>query len=299
MKVTVLLSAFNGAPFIREQIDSILKQTGVEVSIIVRNDGSTDNTAAILSEYQAHPNFSFYSGSNIGWAMSFMDLLLQAPDSDYYAFCDHDDIWLAEKLSQAVECLNTLPSGPQLYASNLYYYKDGKTEGLHRLTDYRLHPGFGLVRCIAYGCTCVFNRELAYIVRQHPPRVVLAHDYWMFQTALLLGKVYFDNRSYILYRQHPSQQIGAKHSAWEVLKRRLSHVWTITTDKPVHEQYARELLHCYASLVSDENKDLLTCVAHYHSSIRLRMRLIFSPVFSMGRVSNNIIKAIRILIHRF
>lgn len=299
MKVTVLMSAYNGEKYIREQLDSLLAQTGVEVEIVVRDDGSTDSTSSILSSYQSHGNLSFYSGQNKGWAMSFMDLLANAPEADFYAFCDHDDIWMPNKLSEAIECLLKLPQGPRLYTSNLYYYKDGKNEGLHRLTDYRLHPGFGLVRCIAYGCTCVFNAELANIIRNNPPYKVFAHDYWLFQTALLLGNVYHDERSFILYRQHQSQQIGAKRTTVEILKRRISNFRSLQPDSHEHEDYAKELLRCYSPLLSDENKALVECVANYRSNIVYRLRLMFSPVYSMGRFSNNFMKAIKVMLSKY
>lgn len=299
MKVTILMSAYNGEQFIAEQLESLFNQKDVEVAVVVRDDGSTDNTATILREYQFQGKLTYYSGPNKGWAMSFLDLLLNAPASDYYAFCDHDDIWMPEKLSEALKCLETLPVGPRLYASNLYYFRDGKNEGLHRLTDYRLHPGFGLVRCIAYGCTCVFNSELANIIRNNPPRHIYAHDYWLFQTALLLGHVYYDERSFILYRQHQSQQIGAKHTPLEIFKRRLNHLKTLSTDARIHEDYAKEILYCYSSHLSPENKELVECVAYYRSNLSYRLRLMFSSTYSMGRLSNNIIKAIRVLISKY
>ena len=48
--VLVMLSTYNGEKYLREQIESVLKQENVKISILVRDDGSTDNTCNILEE---------------------------------------------------------------------------------------------------------------------------------------------------------------------------------------------------------------------------------------------------------
>lgn len=59
-----------------------------------------------------------------------MHLLRHAPNADYYAFCDQDDIWFPDKLHKALECLEKLPNGKKLYCSNLLIYANGRNEGL-------------------------------------------------------------------------------------------------------------------------------------------------------------------------
>ena len=52
-KVAVLLSTYNGSKYIKEQIDSILSQEGVNIDIYIRDDGSTDETVNIIYEYKS------------------------------------------------------------------------------------------------------------------------------------------------------------------------------------------------------------------------------------------------------
>lgn len=95
----VLLSSYNGAAYIEKQIESLLNQTlAPNMRIIVRDDGSTDHTTLpILRQYQSNGKIELWERENIGVVKSFFDLLLHAPDADYYAFCDQDDYWLPPK----------------------------------------------------------------------------------------------------------------------------------------------------------------------------------------------------------
>ena len=90
-EITVLMSTYNGEMFIREQIDSILNSKDVELQLLVRDDGSSDQTIPILKSYQTKKKLSFYQGHNVRPAKSFMELLCKAPNSKYYAFSDQDD----------------------------------------------------------------------------------------------------------------------------------------------------------------------------------------------------------------
>ena len=106
-KVFVILSAYNGERYLREQVESILAQTGVEVTLLIRDDGSQDGTPGIMKDIQAvNANVRCVYGENIGFRCSFYNMLLESDDTyDYYAFSDQDDVWDADKLSHAVELL--------------------------------------------------------------------------------------------------------------------------------------------------------------------------------------------------
>ena len=76
-KVCVLMSTYNGEKFLKEQLDSLVAQEGVDISILVRDDGSTDHTTDILKSYEKNISLIWYEGRNLGWAQSFMDLIYQ------------------------------------------------------------------------------------------------------------------------------------------------------------------------------------------------------------------------------
>ena len=96
-KVLVLLSAYNGQTYLNEQIDSILNQkTSHQVDLLVRDDGSTDGTIAILEEYERKQplRVRVCYEQNIGYLDSFFELIKKAEGYDYYALSDQDDVWL-------------------------------------------------------------------------------------------------------------------------------------------------------------------------------------------------------------
>ena len=75
-KVAVLLSTYNGEKYLEEQLNSLIKQKDVDITIIIRDDGSNDNTIKIIKKYTKKYNFiKFYTGKNKGYAKSFFDLI--------------------------------------------------------------------------------------------------------------------------------------------------------------------------------------------------------------------------------
>lgn len=100
--VQVVMSTYNGEKYLKEQIDSILSQEGVDVRLYIRDDGSSDRTTDILASYQEHKNVKIEKGNNLGFAKSFLTALDECDEADYYAFSDQDDVWEKDKLSTAM-----------------------------------------------------------------------------------------------------------------------------------------------------------------------------------------------------
>ena len=122
-KVMVLMSTYNGEKYLREQIDSILGQTGVSVKLLIRDDGSKDNTVEIVKQYcKENDDIKLVEGKNVGFAESFMELVYRAnlySDISYFAFSDQDDVWLNDKLISAIHMLEGIheKNAPNLYFS--------------------------------------------------------------------------------------------------------------------------------------------------------------------------------------
>lgn len=293
--VRVLLSTYNGEKYLEDQLESLLKQENVKVDILVRDDGSTDHTIDILERWHDEGLLKWYKGENLGFAMSFIDLVSNAGDYDYYAFCDQDDIWYSDKLKRAVNKLEAIDEDIKLYCSNVEYYKNGQTYGgIHKAIPY-FDKYTCLVRNIAPGCSMVFSPALKDLIASAPPRKIIAHDFWIFQLAVLMGKVVYDFEPSMLYRQHENNQIGQKTSRVEIWKRRVKNLTSIY-HRHDREEQAMEILHCYPTCMPKESDAIVRTFAHYRISLRNKLALMFDNKFFAGlRNSSRTYLKLRIL----
>lgn len=209
-KINVLLSAYNGEKYIREQIDSILAQTWKNTEIYVRDDGSTDATAEILTEYERDGRIKLELGKNVGFIKSFFWLVRNSGEADYYAYADQDDSWFPEKLAMAVEKLeseiakedmNTLPV---LYFSNYDYYDENLNFVAHAFSeDEGKTPTFRncIADCMPLGFNSVFNKTAKDMMTKNTPKYSCGHDWWTYMVCQGMGKVIYDNRPTVKYRR--------------------------------------------------------------------------------------------------
>jgi glycosyltransferase involved in cell wall biosynthesis len=215
--VTILLCTFNGERFLAEQLDSIEQQTFKNWKLFASDDGSSDRTRSILQAFKnSHEpgRVELADGPRRGAAANFLFLACRdGLASDYYAFCDQDDVWDADKLACALHVLEETNDGaPAVYGSRTRLIDEaGREIGLSPL--FTRTPAFSsaLVQSIAGGNTMVFNekaREL--LVFGGAGVIVPSHDWWLYQiTSGCGGKVHYDARPTVRYRQHGRNVIGA------------------------------------------------------------------------------------------
>ena len=229
-RILVLLPVFNGAAFLAEQLESILHQSHHPVGILCRDDGSSDNSAAILDQYQTrYPEqiTILPSGADrLGVIQSFaklMQVALSMADKDggdvYFALADQDDTWQAEKLSA---CLNALKKAEQeqidtpiLVHSDLCVISEDGDKIAPSLMKYQgLRPerasfAAQLVSNTVTGCTTLFN--VALLRRALPmPSDTMMHDWWIALVASAFGRRIYLPYALVQYRQHSSNTLGAR-----------------------------------------------------------------------------------------
>lgn len=252
--VAVLMSTYNGEKYLAEQLDSILRQQDVALTLFVRDDGSSDGTKTILDAYaQKYDNIRVTYADNVGVGNSFMELLYAVPDNyDFYAFADQDDIWLATKLTEAACKLNE--SGAALYGSNQECVdKDGNSLGLRYTENVDIHmdPISILSANMIAGCTMVLTNELyskLVNARARPSSALLRnriHDVWVAEIASICGGIYYDRRSFILYRQHENNVVGAfGESFFKALKKKIKKVFH-KAERNGRSKLAKEVCACF------------------------------------------------------
>lgn len=275
--VTVLMSTYNGEKYLREQIDSLIHQVSVKLSILVRDDGSSDSTCAILDEYQEKGVLHWYTGENLRSARSFLNLVQTAGDSDYYAFCDQDDVWKTDKLQRAVTALESMPKDnkPRLYCSN-YQLVDAS---LNKLPDngHVTTTTFNesLVSSCCTGCTVVFDYELKKLLSIGTPKVIVMHDDWAHKVCLAVGgHVIYDPEKTLYYRQHGNNVDGGVHSP---VHKALGVVKRITSKDRIRSKQLLEILRIYEEYISYDNRAALSGLGKTNKNLFNRLQIIRNP----------------------
>lgn len=231
-KIQILLSTFNGEKFLVRQLDSLLDQDYPDFYICIRDDGSSDNTCAILSEYQSkHANISVVYADNIGVLSSYFELIKQA-GADFYALCDQDDIWLPEKLSRGVSKISLCDNpSASLYCSALQFV-DSNLELIGSTAPPRYQClENAVMENIATGCTVIFGESLRTLFLQAEPDNMHMHDWWLYLLASAFGNIVYDPESHVLYRRHENTVTGIQLKSSRTIAARLKGLWGFIVNK--------------------------------------------------------------------
>lgn len=279
IKVAVIMSTYNGELYVKEQIESILKQAEVDITLFVRDDGSRDKTIDIIERLEKCNNkIHFMKGTNIGVGNSFMHMLYDVPDDyDYYAFSDQDDVWNQKKMYKAVEMLNN--TNKQLYVSN---QKCVDENGKYIMMRYDSAPNLDPIDVLSKnrgtGCTMVFSRKFKNLLCNHNHRPseellkVRIHDAWVTMVGAVTQTIIYDNNAYICYRQHGNNVVGAFEPSFkDKLKEKLKKYKNreLRNGRSIMAKEITEHFYDYA-----KKFPLLFICATYKKSIRNRLRLI-------------------------
>lgn len=224
----ILMATYNGAPFLPAQLDSILAQDTENWHLTVSDDGSTDETPAILDDYvRRFPEkiTRISSGRRFGNARDHFFWLMGRCKADYMHFCDQDDVWHPDKvriMQQALEQAEAQYGAgtPLLVFTDQAVVDKNLREiapSLMRLqrqepqaADYR-----GLLfRNVVTGCTSAVNASLVRLAGEcEDSSETVMHDWWLGLTAARFGRLVYLDQPTIDYRQHSSNNVGAKRVA--------------------------------------------------------------------------------------
>lgn len=275
-RVKVLMSTYNGASWLNEQLSSIFDQTEVDVTLVIRDDGSTDDTISILKKEKEKENerFDFSVGLNLGPGKSFFELIKSVNCEDFVALSDQDDLWSSDKLSRATKQLLELNDLPALYCSNVQFISNNKWNlKVSNLPNPKLP--LSLFQNSAMGCTIVFNKKAHEVIKKSSGRDMIMHDWYIFLIVLATGKVIFDSQPGISYRLHEKQFIG-----W----RRKRTITTILSRKIFRDVFnqSQSISDEYASTLTPEAKEILGRLKSIKTSgFARRVVLVFKGNFSL------------------
>ena len=265
--IYILLSTYNGEPYLAELLESLTAQTYKNFSIHIRDDGSTDHTLEIIHRYaRQFSNIHVQSGPNIGVIQSFYQLLRDVNGvaaNALFAFCDQDDYWLADKLESAVKTLSSAENP----AESLYCGRQRLADAQLQHTGYSEIPNYfgfenALVENIALGCTMVFGVGIRAKFLQAAPEFMMMHDWWAYLIATAFGEVLYDQEAHILYRQHASNNVGWNKSVLHMLRKASNFIRNVASQQGLQAlRQAKYLLENYPDLPQVKRQQLQELLA--------------------------------------
>lgn len=211
--IAILMCTYNGAQFIEQQLDSIASQNHENWSLHIADDNSDDQTLGYIERFIAqNPTkpVRIYSGPQTGFCDNFMTLIQNKDiEADYFAISDQDDIWLAQKLSHALEKLKE--TGAALYGGRTILIDEaGKRIGSSPLFARPPSLRNSLVQSYAGGNTMLVTKAGIEHIRRAPKVEVISHDWWLYLLLTASGfQAYYDAEPMTLYRQHRDNKVGS------------------------------------------------------------------------------------------
>ena len=235
--IEILLATYNGERFLSEQIESIINQSFTDYRILASDDNSSDCTFEILRSYESvlGEKINVVQSNTHSAKENFYNLLDMA-DAEYIALCDQDDFWESDRLKKSLEAVQRLErrygkETPILVHSDLEIVDENlssqnkKMSELTGMSEAIIHAkkeskylytlsteeSFSryLVENNITGNTVIINKALLDIYKR--PKVSFMHDWWLGLIAFTFGKVGYLNECLVKYRQHGSNELGAKN----------------------------------------------------------------------------------------
>lgn len=221
--LAILLATYNSQKFLEEQLNSLCKQTTNNWTLYIRDDGSSDKTLEIIESYKKkYPNIIQFEDSDkgLGAMKSFMKLL-ENVEADYYMFCDHDDVWLPNKVEISLE--NLIQTELEYPDKPIIVHTDLKVvdENLELINSSfwemsaikpELIENKNIIQvfnCVT-GCTMIFNQKAKKSAFPYIDEAPM-HDWWIaLKTLNEEGIIKHISVPTILYRQHGNNEVGAR-----------------------------------------------------------------------------------------
>lgn len=228
MKISVCIATYQGAKYIREQLDSILCQIPKDAEVVISDDNSTDNTIEIIRSYN-DSRIRIVGCRPFCSPMLNMENALRNARGEYVFMSDQDDVWLKDKVTEMMMLLKSydlvvsnatlVSSDGMILPFSLFERLDAKSGLIHNL----LRNGYT-------GCCMAFRRSLLKFALPFPKNIYM-HDAWLGFIAEIYGTSFFYSKSLILYRRHgnTSTNTGEKslNPLWKKIMIRMRYVFSL------------------------------------------------------------------------
>lgn len=250
--IDILLSTYNGARYLHEQIDSIINQSFTDWHLLIRDDGSTDNTVVIVDDYcQKYPRKIKKitdTFGNVDVIRSF-EILLENSTADYIMFCDQDDFWLPNKIELSFNKIKQMENQygldiPLLVHTNLKVVDENRNLICDSFWKYSaLKPEIldkniyylSICNCVT-GCTVLINKKAKEISLPFIAPIEM-HDVWIALHVKKYGEIDYLYIPTIEYRQHAANILGAEPASFSIIRRFFKMKEVIRENKMKYRYY--------------------------------------------------------------
>jgi len=252
--VSICLATYNGEKYLKEQLDSIVKQTYKNIELIAQDDCSNDATLEILESYKEKLNITIYSNEkNLGYLKNF-ESLLHKTNGELIALCDQDDIWEHNKIELLV---HHIKDATLIYSNSLLIDADGNS--LEKTLSQKLKNNFISSstpldflydNCVS-AHAMLFKKELLHALFPFPQHIYF--DAWIAINAANTDGVIYLEEELVHYRQHSTNTLG------NVKKSKTSNLSKIAKKVQKKEDginYILQKIHDLQKLQSISQKDL-------------------------------------------
>lgn len=269
--ITILMATYNGEKYIKQQLDSLLKQTVQEFKIIIYDDCSSDNTFEILKSYQKKYPYKIYlhkTDKNSGNAKyTFMKMMIEYKD-DYLMLCDQDDVWFEDKVEKSLRKIKqvekSLGAGIPILVHTDLHVVDEDLNTISKSYKKAMNSDFSitslnskLIQNTLTGCTAIYNKALSELIFEEPKYMIM-HDWWLMLIASAFGTIQSIDMPTIYYRQHSNNSIGAKDV--RTLKYKINKLINYKDmQKAINDTYeqAYYFFYMYKNKLTNEKNNLL------------------------------------------
>lgn len=260
-RLSVVVAAYNGAPFIEEQLDSILNQTYPVDELLIRDDGSTDNTVEVVEKWiENHPDFParlIVGDQNLGYIGNFAELLTQAT-GDWIFLCDQDDRWHLDKVEKMIAAAQEVPNAKLIASSFEFMNQEGEVYhlplnegwsnqnlipwlvenpgGLNKVTKDQM-----LLHNYFQGCAMMIRKELGEDY-DHRHDFHLPHDWFLALLASVSDDLWYLDLPLFDYRIHHSNTTGLpqakKETKWLRFRRHYNRYYRTAVIRDMENVYS-------------------------------------------------------------
>lgn len=266
-QVYILLATNNGEKYLKEQLNSLFRQTYQNWVLWIHDDNSKDNTVSIINHYKSkYPEKIKFLDDDIstgGAKENFTYLLNNIDDDyDYIMFCDQDDVWLENKieitLKKMVQVEDISKNKPVLIHTDLYLFHNVIENNYERfMLQQSLNSNFNslnrlFMQNIVTGCTMMINKNCIKSLKKIPKEAIM-HDWWIAIYVSVFGKICFLDEATILYRQHDNNTIGAQNRDLKFVINKILNPTSLKSNFLQIQKFKME----YATALDDYNKRMI------------------------------------------